>query len=664
MTMTRLFRVLAGLAIAAGGVGAGAGSAFAAVCNIERVSVSSTGAEGNGPSARFGGDVAISADGRYVLFGSEATNLVTGDTNGGRDLFLYDTLADTLELISVATNGTPAGSSGFGQVTADGRYVVFQSCAPNLVGGDTNGTCDIFVRDRLTGTTDVVSVSSSGVLANGGSAPGPSLSDDGRFVAFASLASNLVPGDTNQEHDVFLRDRLFGTTVRVTEAAGGGDANGPSQEAFVSADGRFVSYDSAAGNLVVGDTNNASDVFLYEVATDTTSRVSVSSVGGQADGTSGGSSLSADVRFVSFFSAASNLVPDDTAFDDVFVHDNVTGATERVSVSIGGGQGNGNSGPSFTNGLSADGRFAVFQSVASNLVTGDTNATTDVFVRDRLTGATMRVNVPSSGVQANGPSFNSAIDGDGRVVAFASDASNLVLGDTNNTTDVFTSICRPAATAIALDPVASTNEVGTSHTVTATVTDLGQPIAGVVVRFSVAGSVTAAGSCTTDALGQCSFTYTGPALPGADLITAYADDDGDAQQDVAEPAAGATKAWTTTIVAPGHVTGGGHVLNMAGTGHVAFGFDAKSDGVLFRGDCNVVDRLADVRVKCLDVTSLVVVGTHATFRGNATVNGVATTYVIDVDDLGDRGAGVDTFKLVTPQYETGGVLTQGNIQIH
>jgi hypothetical protein len=661
--MTRLFRVLTGFAIAVVGVGAAAGSAFAAVCNIERVSVSSTGAQGDGPSARFGGDVAISAGGRYVLFGSEATNLVPGDTSG-RDVFLYDTVTDAIELISVATNGTPAGSSASGQVTADGRYVVFQSCAANVVVGDTNGDCDIFVRDRVTGTTEVVSVSSAAELANSGSSAGPSISDDGRFAAYTSRASNLVPGDTNQEVDVFLHDRLTGTTVRVSEAAGGVDANNVSQEAFVSADGRFVSYESTATNLVLGDTNNASDVFLYEIATGTTTRVSVSSTGAEASGTSGAPSLSADGRLVAFFSTASNLVPGDTAFDDVFVHDNVTGVTELVSVSTGGGQANGSSSPSLTNGLSADGRFAVFQSAASNLVAGDTNVSTDVFVRDRLTGATARVNVPTSGIQANGPSFNAAISGDGQVVAFASDASNLVSGDTNNTTDVFTSMCRPSATAIALDPVASTNEVGTSHTVTATVTHLGQPIAGGVVRFTVTGSVSAVGSCTTDALGECSFTYAGPTLPGADLITAYADDDGDVQQDATEPVATATKAWAMTAVTPGRVTGGGHVLTISGPGQVAFGFNAMSDGVLFYGDCNVVDRLADLRVRCLDVTSLVVVGTHVTFRGNATVNGVATTYVIDVDDLGEPGAGSDTFKLVTPEYEIGGVLTQGNIQIH
>jgi hypothetical protein len=259
--MSRLFRVLTGFAIAVVGVGAAAGSAFAAVCNIERVSVSSAGAQGDGPSARFGGDVAISAGGRYVLFGSEATNLVPGDTNS-RDVFLDDTVTGAIDLISVATNGTPAGSSASGQVTADGRYVVFQSCASNVVVGDTNGDCDIFVRDRVTGTTEVVSVSSTAELANSGSSAGPSISDDGRFAAYASRASNLVAGDTNQEVDVFLHDRLTGTTVRVSEAVGGGDADNVSQEAFVSADGRFVSYESTATNLVLGDTNNASDVFL------------------------------------------------------------------------------------------------------------------------------------------------------------------------------------------------------------------------------------------------------------------------------------------------------------------------------------------------------------------------------------------------------------------
>ena len=600
--MSARVRVLGAIALGLFGAGAWASSALAVVCNVERVSVSSTGAQGDGPSARFLGDAAISAVGRFVLFGSEATNLTPAATDGSRNLFLYDTATDTIELISVATDGTPAGSSGFGQVTADGRYVVFQSCAPNLVFGDTNDTCDIFVRDRLVGTTEIVSISSTGELGNAGAGLGPSISDDGRYVAYHSLASNLVPGDTNAEYDVFLRDRLADTTVRVSEAVGGGNSNGPSEEAFVSADGRLVSYDSAATNLVAGDTNNASDVFLHEIASALTKRVSVSSAGGEADGTSGASSLSADGRFVAFFSAASNLVAGDVGFDDIFVHDNVTGTTERVSVSAGGGQADANSGPSLTNGLSADGRFAVFQSVASNLVTGDTNGTTDVFVRDRLTGVTTRVNVPSSGVQANGQSFNTAIGGDGGVVAFASDASNLVPGDTNDTTDVFTSICRPSATALVLDPVASTNEVGTAHTVTATVTDLTQPIAGVTVRFSVTGSVSIIGSCATDAAGACSFTYAGPSAPGADLITAFADDDGDAVWDATEPLATATKAWTMTDTASGHVTGGGHVLNVSGS-DVAFGLSAKGDGGTVRGDCRVADRGANVQVKCLNVTS-------------------------------------------------------------
>ncbi len=661
--MSARFRALGATVIVLLGAGAGAGSAFAAVCNVERVSVSSTGAQGDGPSARFGGDAAISAVGRFVLFGSEATNLAPSTTDGSRNLFLYDTLSDTIELISVATDGTPAGSSGFGQVTADGRFVVFQSCAPNLVFGDTNDACDIFVRDRLFGTTEIVSISTTGESANAGAGAGPSISDDGRYVAYHSLASNLVAGDTNGEYDVFLRDRLAGTTVRVSEATGGGDPDGVSQEAFVSADGRFVSFDSVASNLVAGDTNSASDVFLHELATGLTRRVSVSSTGAEANGTSGASSLSADGRLIAFSSTASNLVPGDTGFDDVFVRDNALGTTERISVSSAGAQANAGSGPSLTNGLSADGRYAVFQSAASNLVAGDANATTDVFVRDRVAGVTTRVNVPSSGVEANGQSFNTAIGGDGGVTAFASDASNLVAGDTNDTTDVFTSICRPSATSLVLDPVASTNEVGTSHTVTATVTNGAQPLAGVVVRFSVTGSVSMTGSCTTDAAGQCSFVYLGPSAPGADLITAFADDDGDSVRDLTEPGATATKAWTMSDAMSGHVTGGGYVLNAAGDA-VAFGFTAKGEAGSIRGDCRAADRRANVQVKCLDVTSLVVVGTHATIRGNATVNGVATTYVIDVDDLDESGRGRDVFKLVTPLYSVAGPLTQGNIQIH
>ncbi len=218
------------------------------------------------------------------------------------------------------------------------------------------------------------------------------------------------------------------------------------------------------------------------------------------------------------------------------------------------------------------------------------------------------------------------------------------------------------------------NPVGTSHTVTATVKDAsGQPAQGVTVRFNVQGSsAPASGTCTTDANGQCSFTYQGPQLPGADIIRAFADTNNDGDQDVGEPMGEATKAWVAPVSTPGQVTGGGQILNAAGNDKIAFGFNAKSDpdtGKLL-GNCTVVDPATDTMIKCVDVVSLVQAGTHATLFGNATIKvgqgqEMQTTYRIDVDDLAEPGKDQDTFKIQTDNgYTAGGVLTQGNIQVH
>jgi hypothetical protein len=220
--------------------------------------------------------------------------------------------------------------------------------------------------------------------------------------------------------------------------------------------------------------------------------------------------------------------------------------------------------------------------------------------------------------------------------------------------------------SIELSPPDAVNNVGTSHTVTATVkTASGTPVASTAVLFTVQGSVTASGSCTTDANGQCSFTYNGPQLPGADLITGCADSNGSGGMDSGEPCGTATKAWLLPTTTPGHVTGGGQVLNSAGTDQNAFGFNAQSDANGVKGECTVVDPSANVKVKCLDATTLVESGTHATFFGNATVNGAATTYRIDIDDLGEPGNGKDTFKIQTASgYTTGGIIIKGNVQVH
>jgi hypothetical protein len=227
----------------------------------------------------------------------------------------------------------------------------------------------------------------------------------------------------------------------------------------------------------------------------------------------------------------------------------------------------------------------------------------------------------------------------------------------------------PAGPAtVMLSPTAAVNNVGTSHTVTATVTNAsGNPVSGSTVLFNVQGADNASGSCTTSASGQCSFTYQGPSLPGADLITGCADANGNNAADPDEPCGEATKAWILPTSTTGQVTGGGQILNALATDKIAFGFNAKSSSTGVKGECTVVDpsTTKNTKIKCLDVTTLVQTGTHATFFGHATVDGTATTYRIDVDDLGEPGAGKDTFKIQTDSgYVAGGTLKNGNIQVH
>lgn len=221
--------------------------------------------------------------------------------------------------------------------------------------------------------------------------------------------------------------------------------------------------------------------------------------------------------------------------------------------------------------------------------------------------------------------------------------------------------CPPAT--LTLTPEAGINDVATSHTVTATVTDtLGDPVQGIAVRFSVTGSVTTSGSCTTNSAGQCTFTYAGPPVPGADLISAYADSNNNNVEDPGEPADIATKAWVPPGSLTGHVTGGGQI--MPGGNRVAFGFSAKSNGGL-RGECSVVDQAAERHIKCTDATALVVAGNEAWIYGNARDEGAPTSYLIHVVDVADPGRGRDTFSITTASgYSAGGTLTGGNIQVH
>jgi Tol biopolymer transport system component len=346
----------------------------------QRVSLATDGAQAHGLS-QF---PSISADGRYVAFTSFATNLVPADSNGFSDIFVRDRQSGTTERVSLDSAGEQGnGDSDYPSISADGRYVAFTSFATNLVAGDTNGFNDVFVRDRQSRTTELVSVDSSGEQGNGGGGTN-SISPNGRYVAFSNSSTNLVPGDTNGAVDVFLRDRQTGTTELVSVDSSGMQANDFTSSPSISADGRYVTFESLATNLVHDDTNGIWDVFVRDRQSGTTDLVSVDSGGMHGNGGSYRSSISNNGRYIAFYCEASNLVPGDTnGKGDVFVHDRQSGTTERVSVASGGTQGDS---VSFASSVSADGRYVAFDSGATILVPGDTNGLPDVFVRDLLGG--------------------------------------------------------------------------------------------------------------------------------------------------------------------------------------------------------------------------------------------------------------------------------------
>lgn len=396
-----------------------------------RVSVSSGGQNAYGASAYN----SISGDGRYVAFASEAPNLVGDDTNTSMDVFVHDRATRTTSRVSVVSGGGQ-GSAGSieSALSSDGRFVAFSSAATNLVPGETNFGMDVFVHDRQTTHTTRISRSDGGSQAVEPSYQ-PSLSADGRYVAFSSEAENLVPGDTNGRSDVFVRDRLAGTTRRVSVGSAGEQGDDMSWRPRISADGLVVAFESRATTLVPGDSNGMMDVFVHEPATGTTTRVTVADDEAQGNAESYISSISGDGSLVAFASGSTNLVPGDAnGVFDVFLRDWKGGTTSRVSVAAGGGDPDGESAmPS----ISSDGRFVAFASEATNLGPADGNGLMDAFVYDRQTGLTERVSIGSVLAEANGLSMYPNLSSDGRVVSFASKASNLVPNDLNGSDDIF-----------------------------------------------------------------------------------------------------------------------------------------------------------------------------------------------------------------------------------
>ena len=421
-------------------------SAAASSSTTRRASTDSSGTQGNGAST----SAALSADGRWVAFTSAANNLVPGDTNAATDVFVRDRLTGAVERVSVSSSGAEAnGASELPAISAEGRYVTFRSLASNLVSGDTNNAWDIFVHDRATGLTERVSVSSSGGQGTGTNRD-PALSADGRYVAFASTSANLVSGDTNGAQDIFVHDRLTGATTRVSVDSSGVQGDADSSNPAISADGHLVTFDSTSTNLVSGDTNAGRDVFIRDRTANTTTRLSVSSSGAQSNGDSARAHLSADGSLIVFESGATNLVSGDTnARNDIFLRDRAAGTTTRLNLRPGGAQTTRDS--DFPT-ISADGRYVAYYSTDTGLVSGDTNAVGDVFALDRTGSSTTRVSVDSSGVQGNANSTNPALADNGSV-AFESDATNLVSSDTNAATDLFVHGALAATTTYAYDAV-------------------------------------------------------------------------------------------------------------------------------------------------------------------------------------------------------------------
>lgn len=432
----RLRAALIVLTVAAGGAAIPGGPASAALGSTERVSVSGAGIQAkNGNSSA----ASISADGRYVAFSSKASNLVPGDQNGVEDVFVHDRQDGTTERVSVSNSGVEAkgGGSSAASISADGRYVAFASSATNLVPNITNGSTDVFVHDRDNGVTTAVSLTPEGDEPVRESSR-PSVSADGSHVAFVSLA-RLSTADTNTIGDVYVCDWQAGTgpepelvTVADDPTA---QSDGASADPAISADGQLVAFDSAATNLVPGDTNQVTDVFVRNVEEGTTELVSVSS-NDQPAGNSVSPSISTDGRYVAFDSFAP-LVPADTnQVGDVFLRDLETGTVQRVSVPTNSTTAEANR-RSYNATISADARYVAFVSYSSNMVTGDTRFDADVFVRDRTTKTTERVSVATGGAETNGISIAPSISASGQHIAFDSTATGLVAGDSNGNTDVF-----------------------------------------------------------------------------------------------------------------------------------------------------------------------------------------------------------------------------------
>jgi len=400
--------------------------AAVAVSAPQRISIGSDGVGG-------GEYAALSSDGTILSFESHAGDLLPGQIEDSRDTFVLDRVSSALERASTSSDGTPAYNPGDYTappvVSASGRYVAFMSRATGLTENDNNGMPDIFLHDRETGQTELISVNLDGEGANDGSF-NPAISEDGRYVAFQSLATDLVEGDNNGAIDVFVRDRQTGQTTLVSVNDFGEQGTHTSLYGYssvsISADGRYIAF---SYNWLVVDgapVNHESKVFLRDQQAGTTRYI--------AEGEY--PALSSNGNFLAFVSDRPLVSGDQNSSTDVYVYDLNSGAFERVSVTSQGDEVPEHylhSAPDIT----ADGRFVVFETEADNLVPQDQNGLIDIYLRDRVEGTTMLISSTADGNPGSGNSHHPVISDDGKAIAFTSSANDLVPGDANERSDVF-----------------------------------------------------------------------------------------------------------------------------------------------------------------------------------------------------------------------------------
>ncbi|MCA1682433.1 MAG: hypothetical protein LC685_00265 [Actinobacteria bacterium] len=425
------------------------------------VRIAPPGVDPNGPS----GEPSLSENGRFVAFASEASNL--GPVVGAHrmsNIYVFDFQTGRVSLISNNASGPLEDApSTTPAISADGRVVAFASKATNLVRGTPKQKSDIFVRTGR-GAVRLVSVAFGGRQPDGGSTQ-PSISADGRYVVFTSAADNLVAGDDNSESDIFIADLTTGAIRRVSVNSRGGQANGASVNPSISENGRYVSFTSTAANLVPHDRNHVADVFVHDMVTGSTRRVSVASNGHAQNASVGApfsqvSSLDAAGQYVVFDSDATNLVRRDrNGHTDVFRHSLVTGQTWLVSQGLTSKQSDNDS---FSPAISANGRVTTFESFADDLA-APWAPSENIFAQDFTTQAALNVDVTPQGT-ARRPELDAellqrpAISGDGQLIAFTSGANNLVPGDYNGTDDLFVRAIIPPRTRFVIPPSAATSD--------------------------------------------------------------------------------------------------------------------------------------------------------------------------------------------------------------